>query len=133
MMKANKHRMVLAVLCVGMASGLSLPGAAHATLYSDYSCSSKPAWQWCEGRANNSFDGLHSWDYNEGKDAGTYDGIEVCQHLWRPSTGAELGEKTCGLNITWKLYGVVTCPCYEAEVLQKGPGSYSIAGEAWAN
>jgi hypothetical protein len=128
MRKARARLALFAVLAVG-AVGAVAPTTASA-LISDYYCTQKPSNQWCDGRANGSFDGLHSWDFNEGWYSGPWDGtVYMCERVWRPATGGVLGS-SCGYNYTAHYYGSVSCACYEAEVLQLSSGSRNIQGRA---
>ena len=105
------------------------PSPAQA-LISYYNCVLKPSNQWCDGRANGSFDALHSWDWNEGWYPGTWDGTVIaCQRVWRPSDGTELAQ-SCAPDWTAASYGNQACACLEAEVKQVSAGPHSIQGYA---
>lgn len=119
---------------VGLAAALAI-GALAATapaasaFISYYNCVLKPSGQWCDGKANGSFDGLNSWDYNEGWNPGS-GSFTVCQQVYRPATGNSLPGSNCGVNFTSYYYGNVTCVCYEAEVMQTSGSAKSINGYA---
>lgn len=127
-------RLGLALLIVVGACALSALAPASANAFvSYYNCVLKPSNQWCDGRANGSFDGLHSWDYNYGWYPGTWDdSVYVCERVWRPSTGFVLGD-SCSYNWTEHIYGNITCVCYEANVKQISGGPHSINGLADAD
>ena len=130
-MRAKARLALFAVLAVGVL-GAVVPASASA-FAGYYNCVLKPSNQWCDGRANLSFDGLHSWDYNEGWYPGLWpSGITVCQRVYRPSTGGTLGS-SCGSDATAVYYGNVTCICYEAHVKQISGGPHSVNGEADAS
>jgi hypothetical protein len=123
----------MAALVVSIAMGAIRPQPADA-LDGYYNCTLKPAYAWCDGRANGTYDGVHSWDYNEGWYPGTWDGsVTACQHLIRPSDGSVLGGSSCNANYAWANYGTNTCVCYDAEVMQISGGPHSINGHAVAN
>jgi len=108
---------LFAVLALGMISALA-PGEAYALISNEYYCPNKASHQWCDGRASNTYGGIHSWDWNEVEYTGS-GSVYVCERIWRPSTGQVLGGVPgCGWNWTGKYYGVVTCVCYEAEGMQ---------------
>jgi hypothetical protein len=114
-MKKGRAR---AMLCAALGLcllGVVLPSGATA-LISNYNCPSKPNSQWCDGRANGSFDGLHSWNYNRGNfnNGGV---TQICVHIWKPSTGGELGAECAFNDHVWQFEGNVQCACYEAEVI----------------
>lgn len=128
----SKSRMRIALLCaltlVALAA-VAPPPASAFTSY--YNCTLKPVGLWCDGRANGSFDGLHSWDYNEGWYDGSWDDtVLMCQHVWKPASGNELPGSSCDYNYTSHYYGDVQCACYEAEVRQYSTGNRSISGYA---
>jgi len=117
---------VLALLVVGAASMVA-PAQASAFV-SYYNCVNKPNLEWCDGRANGSFDGLHSWDYNSASaPGGSY---IVCQGVYKPSTGTWLTGHGCGQDWTSHVYGDVQCTCYEAQVAQASGGTQSVNGFA---
>jgi hypothetical protein len=123
-------RTVLALLALAAAVTFGPVAVAQADFTSDYNCTNKPPNQWCDGRSNGSFDGLHSWDWNQG----WYEGaaITVCQRVWKPSTGGELGiGPTCDPD-GWVgyYYGLVQCACYEAEVKHTSGSNKNILGFA---
>ncbi|HYI99170.1 MAG TPA: hypothetical protein VEX36_05755 [Thermoleophilaceae bacterium] len=127
MMRAKARFGLLALLILG-AIGAFAPAQASAFV-SYYDCVLKPSNQWCDGRANGSYDGLNSWDYNQGWYPGASGVVTACQRIWRPSTGGVLGS-SCGADFTFGYYGNVTCICYEAEVKQISGGNHSINGYA---
>jgi len=118
---------VLACLAAATFALAAAPSASAAISY--YNCIDKPSGQWCDGRANGSFDGLNSWDYNEGWNPGG-GAFTVCQQVYRPATGNSLAGSSCASNFTAHWYGDVTCVCYEAEVLQTSGSPKSINGYA---
>jgi hypothetical protein len=125
-----KARFALAAVLAVSAIGAVAPSQANA-LISYYGCSLKPVGQWCDGRANGSYDGLHSWDYNEAWYPGTWDNtVTACQRVWRPSTGVVLIGWSCSLNSTAAYYGAQTCVCLEANAAQYSGGPHTIYGEA---
>ncbi len=128
-----RQRILLALLAFA-ALGAVAPTQANAFV-SYYNCVLKPSNQWCDGRANGSFDGQHSWDYNYGEYPGAWNNtVYVCEHVWKPSSGNELGGGgTCAYNWTNKYYGDVQCACYEAEVKQISGGPHSVNGLADAD
>lgn len=128
-----RARLALFAVLVACALGGGAPTEATAFV-GYYSCLLKPVGQWCDGRANGTYDGLHSWDYNEGWYPGPWDNtVTACQRVWRPSTGGVLAGSSCGLNATATYYGNVQCVCYEANVRQYSGGPHSIFGEADAS
>jgi hypothetical protein len=130
MTKARTRLALSAVLALGVIGALAPSSAGAYT--SLYNCISKPSNKWCDGRANGSYDGLHSYDYNHGWYNGPWDGsVWMCQHVWKPSTGWVLGG-SCAYNWTSALYGNQTCVCFEAEVLQVSSGPKNINGHAEA-
>src|SRR6476469_8448661 len=114
-----KKRTVLLALLAVLAVGTILPTQANA-FTSNYNCVLKPVGQWCDGRANGSYDGQHSWDYNYGWYPGAWDGtVLMCEHVWKPSSGNELaGGGFCTYDHVDHYYGNVQCACYDAEVRQ---------------
>jgi hypothetical protein len=128
-MRATARLALLAVLVACAFSALA-PGQASAfTGY--YNCILKPVGQWCDGRANGTYDGLRSWDYNEGWYPGIWPSpVTVCQRLYRPSTGGTLAGSSCNGDATGVHYGNITCVCYEAHVRQYSGGPHSVNGEA---
>jgi len=121
-------RLVLLALVVVGAAGTFVPAPANAFV-SYYSCYDKPPYQWCDGRANGTYDGLHSWDYNQAWAAG----INVCQAVYKPSTGNVLDGHGCAMEWTTNDYGSVQCVCYEAQIAQTSPYSRTINGFADAD
>jgi hypothetical protein len=111
-MKAKARLALLVVLAAGVLGAL-VPTSASAFV-SYYSCVNKPAQQWCDGRANGSFDGMHSWDFNQGWVI--IGGSTVCQQVWKPSSADYLNGSSCGWGAASHYYGNVQCVCYEAEV-----------------
>lgn len=127
-------RLLLAAATAACAVAALAPAHADAQYLSFYNCVSKPVGLWCDGRANGSFDGLHSWDSNIGYYDGTWDStVIMCQHVRKPSDGSELTGASCGYNWTSTVYGDITCACYEAEVRQYSDGNRNISGEADAD
>jgi hypothetical protein len=121
---------LLGVIAAGMAAGAVVPSQASAAI-SYYNCVLKPSNQWCDGRANGSYDGQNSWDYNEGWYPGAWDNtVTACQRVWKPSSGGVLAGSSCAFNRTWHDYGNVQCACYDAEVKQISGGPHSINGYA---
>jgi hypothetical protein len=107
-----------------------VPGQASA-FDSYYNCVLKPVNQWCDGRANGSYDGQNSWDFNQTWYPGAWDGtVTACQHVWKPSTGGVLAGASCDSNVTQNDYGDVQCVCYDAEAMQQSGGPHSINGYA---
>lgn len=123
-----KARVALLALVTVSAVGALVPAQASA-LTSYYNCVNKPSHQWCDGRANGSYDGQHSWDYNEGWNPGG-GSFTVCQGVYKPSTGGWLSGISCGTNWTSHYYGDVTCACYDAEIHQQSGSPKSINGFA---
>lgn len=124
------HFRVRAVLAASVAVaviGIAIPAQAGAFV-SYYDCVNKPNGQWCDGRANGSYDGQHSWDYNQGWNPGG-GSIMVCQRVYHPSSGVALVGEGCNWNWTSNIYGNVQCVCYDAEVRQLS-GTYSVNGFA---
>jgi hypothetical protein len=113
------------------AVGFVVPAQASAFV-SYYSCASKPSLEWCDGRANGSYDGQHSWDYNQGSNPGG-GSFYVCQGVYHPSSATWLTGHGCGLNWTSHVYGNVQCACYDAEVAQTSGSNQSIDGFADAD
>jgi hypothetical protein len=123
----------LAALCtllvVGGVSAVAAPPANAFVSY--YNCVLKPVGEWCDGRANGSYDGQHSWDFNQTWYPGPADGtVTACQRVWKPSTGGVLNGSSCAANVTWNSYGNVQCACYDAEGRQYSGGPHSINGYA---
>jgi hypothetical protein len=123
-----RARRALTVLLAFGAISVVAPSQASAFI-SYYNCVNKPHNQWCDGRANGSYDGEHSWDYNEGWNPGG-GSFTVCQRVWKPSSGGVLGGSSCSTNYAWAYYGDVQCVCYDAEVLQTSGSPKSINGFA---
>ena len=123
-----RARLALLALVACAAVGVLVPAQASG-LVSYYNCVNKPHDQWCDGKANGSYDGQHSWDYNEAWNpgGGTF---TVCQGLWKPSTGTWLANRTCGANWIGRYYGVQTCACLEANIKQQSGSPKSINGFA---
>jgi hypothetical protein len=110
---------------------MAMAGPASATVISYYDCVNKPEWVWCDGRANSSFDGLHSWDYNKASDPAQA-GVIVCQGLYKPSTDTWVDGHSCAQNNAMFPYPLQSCACLEANILQQGPGPRSVVGFAHA-
>lgn len=124
-----RARLALLALLACTALGVLVPSQASALL-SYYNCVNKPAYQWCDGRANGSFDGLHSWDYNQAYNPGSGTFV-VCEQLYKPSTDTWLGgSPACSDNYVGRYYGVQTCACLEANVYHRASSSKSISGFA---
>jgi hypothetical protein len=123
-----RARFALLALVAVVAVGVLVPAQASA-LTSNYNCVNKPHNQWCDGKANGSYDGQHSWDYNEAWNPGG-GSFTVCQGLWKPSAGIWLANITCGGNWIGRYYGVQTCACLEANILQQSGSPKSINGFA---
>lgn len=127
-MTRARARFALLVLVGCGLVGVFIPSQASA-LVSYYNCVNKPSNQWCDGRANGSFDGHHSWDYNEAWNPGS-GSFTVCQGVYKPSTGNWLPSVSCGTNWIGRYYGVQTCACLEANVQQQSGTSKSVNGFA---
>lgn len=128
-MRHARARLALLALACCMAVGVLVPAQASA-LISYYNCVNKPASQWCDGRANGSFDGLHSWDYNEAYNPGGGSFV-VCERLYKPSTDTWLGvSPACSGNFVGRYYGNQTCACLEANIYHQAIGPKSINGFA---
>lgn len=120
----------LALFSVVAACAVGCVAAPQASaLVSYYNCTLKPVGEWCDGRANGSFDGLHSWNWNEAWYPGSPGVAYMCEHVWKPSTGNSLGS-SCYADWTGHYYGDVQCACYEAEGQQWSGGPHSINGYA---
>ena len=122
-----RARLALLALVACTAVGILVPTQASA-LSSYYNCVNKPSHQWCDGRANGSFDGLHSWDYNEAWNPGG-GSFRVCEGLYWPATGTFIGS-LCGGNYVGHYYGTQTCACLEANIHHQAGTSKSINGYA---
>ncbi len=123
----------LVALCALLAiTATNVVAVTPASAYTGtYNCVLKPVGQWCDGRANGTYDGEHSWDFNQGWYPGAWDGtVTACQRVWKPSTGGVLNGSSCAANATWTSYGNVQCVCYDAEVRQYSGGPHSINGYA---
>jgi hypothetical protein len=123
-----RARLALLALVACTAVGVLVPAQANA-LASYYNCVNKPAYQWCDGRANGSFDGLHSWDYNEAWNPGG-GSFAVCEGLYWPATGTWIGIPSCGTNWVGRYYGNQTCACLEANIHHQAGSSKTINGYA---
>ncbi len=128
----TKWMVRLAALSILATCFLASPASAEAVYQSWYSCSLKPPDQWCDGRANGTYDGEHSYDYNSGAYPGPCCAVTVCQRVWKPSSGGVLAGSTCDTDATSGYYGNVQCVCYDAEVKQQSGGNHSIDGYAEA-
>lgn len=125
-----RARLALLALIAATAVGALAPAQSSA-LSSYYNCVNKPAFQWCDGRANGSFDGLHSWDYNEAWNSNPGGGsFYVCEGLYQPSTGNWLTIPLCGNNWVGHYYGAQGCACLEANMYHQAGSSKSINGYA---
>jgi hypothetical protein len=132
-MTRMRVRLTLLATFVVAGGATAVPAPAGAFV-SYYDCYLKPSGQWCDGRANGTYDGTHSWDYNKGSYPGAWDGtVTACQRLYRPSNGTTLSGDSCGLNVSSNYYGNITCVCYDAEVRQYSGGPHSIDGYADAD
>lgn len=123
-----RARLALLVVVAASCTAAIVPTSAGA-FESYYNCVLKPPNQWCDGRANGSFDGLHSWDWNEAWYPGSSGVAYMCERVWKPSSGGILGS-SCYWDWTGHYYGNVQCACYEAEGLQNSGGNHSIEGHA---
>jgi hypothetical protein len=123
--RARLATLALAAVCV---AGVAAPSQASAA-YSYFNCISKPSGQWCDGRANGSYDGENSWDYVEGWFA-LGGNAQICQRVYKPSTGNWLVGDSCSAGFVAQDYGDVQCVCYDAEVRQNSGGALSINGYA---
>jgi hypothetical protein len=133
MRKGRTQLVLLGAIVAGLLVGAWAPPRADATV-SYYNCVLKPSYDWCDGRANGSFDGLNSWDYNQASYDGPWDyTVNVCQMVWKPSTGQVLLGHACGWNINIGIYGHVTCACYEAQITHTNSSPRSISGFADAD
>jgi len=126
---ARARLALLALLAVG-AVGIVVPAQASAFV-SYYNCVNKPSSEWCDGRANGSYDGQHSWDYNSASSSGG--SFNVCQGVYHPSSGTWLTGHGCAIDWTSHVYGNVQCVCYDAEVAQTSGSAQSINGFADAD
>lgn len=124
---ARARLVLLAFVAIG-AWGILAPTQASAFV-GYYSCYDKPPYQWCDGHANGTYDGLHSWDYNQGWS----NGYRVCQGVYKPSSGNYLYGNSCADNVVNNYYGDVTCVCYEAQIAQVGSIPVTINGFADAD
>jgi hypothetical protein len=119
----------LAAFTAALTIGLATASSAGA-FETYYGCTLKPSNQWCDGRANGSFDGLGSWDWQEVWYPGTWDNtVTVCERLYRPSTGQVWGG-VCKTNYVLVSYGTNTCACWEANAKQISGGPHSVQGHA---
>jgi hypothetical protein len=124
--------LALATVCL-LTGAVSAAKPAEAVAFQSwYSCSMKPPNQWCDGRANGTYDGQHSYDMNSGAYPGPCCAVTVCQRVYKPSTGGVLAGSNCGVDATGFYYGNVQCICYDAEILQQSGGNHSIDGYAEA-
>jgi hypothetical protein len=127
-----RGQLALVVAVVTTVAALFAPGTA-AALDGYYNCVLKPAGQWCDGRANGTYDGVHSWDSSEAWYPGVWDNtVTACERLYKPSNGTTLGS-SCAANYVFHNYISVTCVCYEAHAMQVSGGAHSINGHAVAN
>jgi hypothetical protein len=125
--KRGQGLAVAAVMAVVVA--FCLPASADA-FESYYYCSLKPSGQWCDGRANGTYDGLNSWDVQEAWYPGTWDNtVTACERIYKPSTGSVLGG-SCSLNYVSYYYGEISCTCWEANAKQISGGPHTIWGHA---
>lgn len=126
-MTSGRARVALCAALVACAAGAVAPSQASA-LFSNYSCAAKAPAQWCDGRANGSFDGLHSWNYNRGYLASGW--TTLCEHIWQPANGFEYPNGCAIGNSVSHYYGDVGCACYEAEVKHYYTSALNIYGQA---
>jgi hypothetical protein len=126
-----RARLAVLALCAVGAVGIVAPTQASAFV-SYYNCVNKPSLEWCDGRANGSYDGQHSWDYNSAANPGG-GSFYVCQGVYHPSSGTWLTGHACGIDWTAHIYGNVQCACYDAEVAQTSGSNQSINGFADAD
>jgi hypothetical protein len=126
-----RARLAVLALCAVGAVGIVAPTQATAFV-SYYNCVNKPSLEWCDGRANGSYDGEHSWDYNSGSNPGG-GSFYVCQGVYHPSSATWLSGHGCAINWTSHYYGNVQCACYDAEVAQTSGSNQSINGFADAD
>jgi len=126
----RQARARLAVLALGLvcAIGAVAPAQADAAI-SYFNCVSKPSGQWCDGRANGSYDGQNSWDYVDAWNPGG-GSFEVCQRVFKPSSGNWLTGSSCGPDYASHYYGDVQCTCYDAEVRQNSGSPQNVNGFA---
>jgi hypothetical protein len=125
----GRVRVSLALLAfaVVVVVGAAAPARSDA-LVSYYSCSNKPPGSWCDGRANGTFDGLHSWDYNQGYAPGA---PSACQGLYKPSTGIWLTGSGCEPDdLATNYYNPQSCACLEANIAHYAAGNMTITGFA---
>ena len=127
-MTHSRARLALLALAAVGAVGIVAPAQAGAFV-SYYNCVSKPSGQWCDGRANGSYDGQHSWDYNQASGGA----FTVCQRVYHPSTGTTLIGDGCNTSVASHYYGNITCACYDAEALQSSGSAQNINGFADAD
>jgi len=131
MRQARARQLLLALVVVGVLGG-AVPAQAGAN-FTFFSCPSQSSGTWCDGRGNGSYDGEDSWDYMEGWDV-SMDTVEVCQRVYKPSTGTWLTGQSCTNNLVSHYYGDVTCVCYDAQVRHTAGSAYTINGfgdSAW--
>jgi hypothetical protein len=130
MTHARARFALLAAVGVGAASALAPASAGAFASY--YNCVNKASGQWCDGRANGSYDGQHSWDWNQATHPYGWP-VDVCQRLINPSTGYVPAGTGCAEDYAHNYYGDVTCVCYDAEVRHLGSGPASVNGFADAS
>jgi len=126
-----RARIALLAVTIAGAVGIVVPATAGAYV-GYYNCVNKPSLQWCDGRANGSYDGQHSWNYNQGWNPGAGSFV-VCQGVYKPASGNWLAGISCATNLTSNYYGNVQCICYDAEVQQQSGSPKSINGFADAD
>ncbi len=129
MTRARAKLALLVLVGCGLV-GVLIPAQASA-LESYYNCVNKPSGQWCDGRANGSFDGQHSWDYNQAWDP--LGSATVCQGVYKPSNGTWLSSVSCGGGWVGRYYGAQTCACLEAKAQQQSGSPRSVNGYADAD
>jgi hypothetical protein len=126
MTHARARIALLAIVVVGAAAAV-VPSQASA-LVSFYNCVNKPPSLWCDGKANGTYDGQHSWDYNEVWSA--VGSVNVCQGIYKPSSGNWLYGHSCAMDWDHFDYGNVQCACYEAEIAHTNGNPQTIYGFA---
>ena len=126
-MTQARARFALLVLTAVCAGAMLAPAQASAA-YSFFSCTSQTSGVWCDGRGNGSYDGENSWDYVEVWP--TSGSFQVCQRVYKPSTGTWLTGDGCWQDWESHYYGDVQCVCYDAQIRQTSGSAQSISGYA---
>ena len=127
-MTQARVRLVLIALAALSLAGVAVPAQAGAN-FTFFSCTDQASGSWCDGRANGSYDGEDSWDYVEGWDV-SVNSVEVCQRVYKPSTGNWIVGTSCDDDWVNHYYGNVVCVCYDAQVRQLNGSPYTINGFA---